>query len=291
MTGLFVLAVLGAVAGALIVTSGVLEARQDIFMRAATALDLNQDTRVLLQGLEIGRIREVSAVVDSSSGGLAFVARLSLTERYPDGAAVALPIGTRAVIEQVNPIAPPVVQLIMPTGALRGGFLTPGDTIASERRTTTMDALGSVATDLGAELRHTLEDTRALAARVQQTTATAQKLFATSAPLVEDALRRVATSLDRADRLLADIEPRVAPLHDSLLAVLSDARAVLGRVYRVAANAQDMTDGRKAAIDELIQHLHNSASMLEHFTAEVSRRPHRLLTGVTPQVDTIRTPR
>ncbi|HEX9580148.1 MAG TPA: hypothetical protein VF970_03505 [Gemmatimonadales bacterium] len=291
MTGLFVLIVIGTVAGVLVVTSGVLQARQDLYMRVTTALDLNQDTRVLLQGLEIGRIRQVSAVVDSASGGLSFVARLSVAERYPDGAAVALPVGTHAVIEQVNPIAAPVVQLILPVGAPLGDFLAPGDTIRSERRTTTVDALGRVATDLGEEMRRTLEDTRALAARAQQTAITAQRLLTSNAPLVQEALERLSATLNRTDRLIANIEPRLAPLQDSLLATLADARVVLRRLDRVATTAEAMTGENRTAVSEMIQHLHNSAAMLEHFAEQISRRPTRLLTGVRPQIDSVPAPR
>ena len=291
MTGLFVLVVIGTVMGVLVVTSGVLQARQDLYMRAATALDLNQDTRVLLQGLEIGRIREVSAVVDSASGGLSFVARLSVAERYPDGAAVALPAGTRAVIEQVNPIAPPVVQLILPTGAPLGANLAPGDTILSERRSTAMDVLGRVATDLGDELRRTLEDTRALAARAQQTAITAQRLLTSNSPRVQDVLERLSATLDRTERLIAMVEPRLTPIQDSLLATLGDAREVLRRMDRVATTAESVTSENRTAVNEMIQHLHNTTAMLEHFADQVSRRPARLLTGVKPRADSVPTPR
>ncbi len=285
------LVVLGTVVGVLVVTSGVLVARQDLYMRASTALDLTQDTRVLLQGLDIGRIRQVNAVVDSATGSLSFVARLSIMERYPDGAPVALPRGTRAVIEQINPIAAPVVQLLVPDGAPPGGYLTPEDTLISERRTTTMDALGRVANDLSQELARTLEATRELAERGERTALEAHRLIVTSAPVVTQALERLSGSLDRAERVLAQIEPRIVPLNDSVLAALADARAILRRLDRAATNAEAMTDESRPAIAELIQHLHQSAAMLEHFTEQVSRRPTRLITGVKPPRDTVPSPR
>jgi ABC-type transporter Mla subunit MlaD len=288
---LFVLVVLGTVVGVLVVTSGVLVARQDLYMRASTALDLTQDTRVLLQGLDIGRIRQVNAVVDSATGGLSFVARLSILERYPDGAPVALPRGTRAVIEQINPIAPPVVQLLVPDGTPPGGYLGPEDTLISERRTTTMDALGRVASDLSQELSRTLEATRELARRGERTALEAHRLIVTSAPVVTQALERLSGSLDRAERVLAQIEPRIVPLNDSVLAALADARAILRQLDRAATNAEAMTAESRPAIAELIQHLHQSAAMLEHFTEQVSRRPTRLITGVKPPMDTVPSPR
>ena len=40
--------------------------------------------------------------------------------------------------------------------------------------------------------------------------------------------------------------------------------------------------GRRAAIIETIQNLSRSAEILEHFAEQISRRPMRMLWGVTP---------
>jgi cob(I)alamin adenosyltransferase len=104
---------------------------------------------------------------------------------------------------------------------------------------------------------------------------------------VQEALERLALTLDRTDALIADVEPRIAPIQDSLLATLGDARAVLRRMDRVATTAEAMTGENRTAINEMVQHLHNSAAMLEHFAEQISRRPTRLLTGVRPLIDTV----
>ena len=111
LVGLFILVAVGVVAGMGIVTSGLGEKRIDVYLRAASAQALSQDTRVVLGGLTIGRVREISPVVDSTTGGISFVARLSLQERFPNGTQLVLPAGTRAVISQPNPIAAAQIDL------------------------------------------------------------------------------------------------------------------------------------------------------------------------------------
>jgi hypothetical protein len=66
---------------------------------------------------------------------------------------------------------------------------------------------------------------------------------------VEEALDQLARRLERTDRMLADLGPRVAPLSDSLMAVLAGTRRTLTQVKELA---------------------------------QVSRRPTRFLTGVEP---------
>lgn len=281
MTGLFVLGAIGVILGTLIITSGVLERRYDVYMRTASAQDLTQDTRVLLQGLAVGRVSRVDPVQDTARGGLSFVARLVIEAQFPNGAPVTIPRGTRAVIEQLNPIAPPVIQLMVPEGGARAA-VEPGDTIVSERRQGAMDVMGRLATDLTEQLKQTIQDTRSLVRQTTRAAAEAERLVTASTPRVAGVLDQLSRSLERTDRMLADLGPRVAPLSDSLMAVLADTRQTLKQVNDLAGTADALAGENRAAIRETIQHLHNSAVLLEHFADQVSRRPTRLLTGVVP---------
>lgn len=275
------LGAIGVILGTLIMTSGVLERRYEVYMRAASAQDLTQDTRVLLQGLAVGRVSRVDPVHDTAVGGLSFVARLAIDAQFPSGAPVTIPRGTRAVIEQTNPLAPPVIQLIIPDGGARGA-VEPGDTMISERRQGAMDVVGRLATDLTEQLQRTIDDTRALVRQTTRAAAQAERLVTATTPRVEEVLDQLSRSLEQTDRMLADLGPRVAPLGDSLLAVLADTRQTLRQVNDLAGTADAMAGENRASIRETIQHLHNSAILLEHFADQVSRRPTRLLTGVEP---------
>jgi ABC-type transporter Mla subunit MlaD len=278
---LFVLGVIGVMLGTLVITSGLLHRRYDVYMRTPNAQDLTQDTRVLLQGLAVGRVRQVNPLLDSAGGSLTFVARLSIDAEFPNGARVTFPRGTRAVIEQLSPIGAPVIQLIVPEGGARAP-VEPGDTIPSERVQGAMDALGRIASNLSDELRQTIRDTRLLVRQATRTAQETEHLVSASTPRVEDALSQLSTSLERADSMLADLGPRVAPLTDSLTAVLADARRAVRQVTVLAQTADSLAGENRVPIQETIQHLHNSAVLLEHFADQVSRRPTRLLTGVQP---------
>ncbi|GBD31124.1 MAG: hypothetical protein KatS3mg081_0809 [Gemmatimonadales bacterium] len=282
LTGLFVIVTAGVALGALVITSGLLETRQELYLRASTAQDLTTDTRVLLQGLEVGRVSQISASLDSSTGALTFIARLSLIERFPDGAPVVIPVGTKAVIEQTNPIAPAVVQLIPPQGAGARAFLQPGDTIASERRTGAVDELAALASELGDELRKTLEEARTTMVRTARATGEAERLLAAATPRLTDALEKLTANLERTDAILAEVGPRIGPIQDSLIAVLSETRRVLQTVERLAADANTLVADNDVTIRDTVRRLHRSAVLLEHFATQVSRRPTRLLTGVRP---------
>lgn len=290
VTGLFVLASVGVILGALVITSGMLHRQYAIYMRAGNAQDLTRDTRVLLQGLAVGRVRQVDPVMDSASGGLSFVARLSIDAAFPNGARVKIPRGTRAVIEQVNPIAPPVIQLIVPAAPVGGeALIATGDTISSERRQGAVDVLSGLAADLSKELHATITDTRAMLTQTTRAAARTTQLVRDATPRVQQALDRLSRSLDRADGVLAELSPRIGPTADSLMAVLSDARQAVRRVDALADTAQSIVGEDRVTLQETLRHLHNSAMLLEHFADQVSRRPTRLLTGVKPPpLDTTR---
>jgi ABC-type transporter Mla subunit MlaD len=259
----------------------------DLYVRAASAQALSQDTRIVLGGLDIGRVREISPVVDSATGALSFVARLSLQESFPNGTRLVLPAGTRARILQPNPIQPAWIELALPEQPAPGRPLEAGDTLVSERPRSMMDALPEIAEDLRRELRTTLDGTRTLIARSTEAVEQTQSLLATNGPLLTDVLNRLAGTLERADAVLAEVTPRVGPLTDSLTAVLVDARRAIGRADSVLVMAGGIAGENRATIRELSDRLLRAAVVLEHFSDQVSRRPLRLFTGVRPPPDSL----
>ena len=70
LVGLFILIAIGGVVGMAIVTSGWGELRATYYVRTSSAEGLTQDTRVVLRGLDVGRLRDISPIVDSASGSL-----------------------------------------------------------------------------------------------------------------------------------------------------------------------------------------------------------------------------
>lgn len=292
LVGLFILVSLGVILGAMILTSGVLEGRYDIHMRAAAAEGLTSDTRVMLQGLAIGRVKQVNPHLDPETSTLSFVATLSIREKFADGTRLALPRATRAVVAQpAGIVGAPVVVLHMPPPERRAAILEPGDTIESQRDRGMMDVLGEVASTLREDIAVTLEETRRLLTHTTQTVDRAGAVLASAGPRLDTALAALASSLERTDAMLATLAPRMGPMADTLAGTLDDARTVVRELAALTSEANGIAADNRRAIGETIEHLHRTAVMLEHFTERVTRRPLRMLTGVRPPPDTTEPPR
>ena len=281
LVGLFVLTTLGVIAGTLIVTSGLGNVRYDLYMRTESAQDLTRDTRVLLQGLEIGRVQQLNPVRNGTAGTLSFVGKLAISERFPDGTQVMLPAGSKALIAQTSPISAPVVQIITPR-LLRQTvvYLQPGDTIDSDRRTNTMDQLGDVAQQLSIDVEAALKETQRLLSGTNRAVARADSMLASATPLFRQVLTDLAGTLQRTDRMLANMEPRLPALSDSINVTLTETRQLLGHLDEAAVNASTLATENRAAIRETLDHLRRSSVLMDHFIDQVSRRPVRMLTGV-----------
>jgi len=291
LVGLFILVGIGLVVGMAIVTSGLGELRTTFYMRAASAEALSQDTRVVLRGLDVGRLRDISPVVDSVAGALTFVGRLSVRERFPNGTDLRLPRGTHAEIVQPTPIAPAVVELVLPDVADPRGYLEPGDTIEALRPDGVLDALTDMAGELRGEVQAALHETRALLVRTTAAVEDTRGLMAANGPLVTDVLARLSANLERSDAMLADVQPRIGPLYDSVVTTLAETRSTLQQADTVLRVAGDVVVENRAYAREIAERLLRTVLILEHFSDQISRRPARLLTGVTPPPDSLLMPR
>jgi ABC-type transporter Mla subunit MlaD len=284
--GLFVLTGIGVITGAVVLTSGVLEGRYDIYMRAQIADGLTQDTRVQLQGLAIGRITAVTPHLDSATNRLEFIATLAIRERFPDGTRLVLPRVTRAVITQPALLGATVVELQMPAGFVGGETLEEGDTIPSERTSGAMAALGEIAGDLRDDVAKTLEETRTLLRQSTRAVDDTRAAIASTTPQLSAALERLARNLDRTDHILAELQPAIGPLGDSVLTTLGTTRRALTQLEELATTANAMTTENRGRIGTIVESLEHTAQVLAHFADQVSRRPLRMLTGVTPPEST-----
>jgi ABC-type transporter Mla subunit MlaD len=291
LVGLFILIAIGIVVGMAIVTSGLGEQRTTFYLRAGSAEALSPDTRVVLRGLDVGRLRDISPVVDSGTGALTFLGRLSVTGRFSNGTELRLPRGTRAEIVQPIPIAPAVVELVLPEALDLQGYLEPGDTIEAIRPEGVLDALTDMAGELRSEIQAALHETRALIVRTTAAVEDTRGLMAANGPLVTRVLTNLSSNLERSDRLLAEVQPRIGPLHDSILGTLGETRHTLQRADSVLRLAGEIAAENRTYVKEIAERLLRTAVVLEHFSDQVSRRPARLLTGVRPPPDSAPPPR
>jgi len=289
LVGLFLLITLGVIIGAFLVTSRVLERRIPLYVRLATAEGVARDTRVFLRGLQIGRVAAINPQVDSVDLAITFIARLNVREAFPDGTRLAIPLGTRAVIEQPNPINPPVIRLELPEPSPSRATLQPGDTIDSRRARSSLDALQEVIVNLQDDIFQTLEVSRTLlvrgadaATQAQRTAAEAEQMLVSTRPAVLEALDRLNQSLEHSEALLADVRPRVGPLYDSVTVTLGETHRLLSRLTLLADSTEVLFADTRDPIRNTLRHLERTTVILEHFADQVSRRPTRMLTGVEP---------
>jgi len=248
----------------------------------ASAEGISADTRVILLGLPVGRVKSVSPRVDSVSRAVSFVARLSIAEKFADGSRLQLPVGTRAELVQVSQISPAVeVRLLLPEAVGRlGAVLAAGDTMTATRRGSALEALSRVADELSTQVREVLQQTHRTLVRVQGTLGQMDQTVRRAAPDVDTALANIATTMERVNGLVSRLEKQGLP--DSLGVALGRTNRLLLRLDSLAGTATALTVEHRARIDETVTNLNLLSRQMNHFAEEITKRPYRLLTGVKP---------
>jgi ABC-type transporter Mla subunit MlaD len=281
IVGLVIVGAIAVVVGALLATSGWGERRYDLYLRVANADGLTTDSKVLLQGLEVGRVASVAPRVDSTMRTVSFVARLSLIGRFPGGATLQLPTGTRGQLEQASQISQEVlIRLVLPDSTRRTGrLLAVGDTISSERKISVVDQVAEVAQHLSKEVEDVLHQTHKTLQHVDAILANANDVLRDVRPSIDSTLANVSRTMNRVSQLVQRLDPGLA---DSVATAVALSSRVLLRVDSLAARASEMTNENRADIRTAVANLTQLTRQLNHLTEEVSRRPYRFLTGVKP---------
>ncbi len=281
VVGLFIVGAIAVVIGALLATSGWGERRYNLYLRAANADGLTADSKVLLQGLEVGRVANVSPRVDSTTRTISFIAKLSLIGRFRGGATLQLPIGTRGQLEPASQISPTVlIRLVLPDSTQRTGrLLAVGDTIDSERKASVLDQVADVAQQLSKDVQEVLHRTNATLQHVDGILADAKGVLHDVRPSIVRTLADVSTTMDRVAKLVQRLDPGLA---DSVSTALTLSNRILLRVDSLAARAGEMTAENREDVRTAVANLTQLTRQLNHLAEEISRRPYRALTGVKP---------
>lgn len=281
VVGLFIVGAIAVVIGALLATSGWGERRYDLYLRTATADGLTADSKVLLQGLEVGRVNSVSPRVDSMTRTITFVAKLSLIGRFRGGATLQLPTGTRGQLEPASQISQTVlIRLVLPDSSARTGrLLAVGDTIDSERKPSIVDQVAEVAQHMSKEVESVLNQTNETLRRVDGILVNANGVLKDVRPNIEATLADVSSTMNRVSKLVQRLDPGLA---DSVSTALALSNRVLLRVDSLAAQASQMTAENRSDVRTAVANLTQLTRQLNHMAEEISRRPYRALTGVKP---------
>jgi len=283
--GVFLVSVVALVVVALVATSGWGTDRYDIFVRTTSAQDLTVDTRIFLQGLEVGRITQINPRPAGSAGQLEFILRLSLLDRFPDGTPLRLPRGTDAEVVQSSPLGGSQVQLMVRSDS--GGTLAPGDTIDLRRGGSALDAFGALARDLKGTIEATLvastatlNSFRVLADSLTVATGTARRFVVGVAPGVDKLMSDVAVNLQSLRHLLDSTTTRTGVTMRELDSTMATSRQLIRRLDSLTQVALAMGADARPEVAAMLANFRQISVQLQYVLDQIGRRPMRLIFGV-----------
>ncbi len=287
LVGLLVVFAVGIATAALIITRGWTERRVTIYMLSPSVQDLKTDTPVLLQGLNIGEVRSISPQVDSSRiRAPEFLVELRIRESYDNGKPIRLPLGTRGEIVSSGLIGSASISLLVPANDIKAA-LQPSDTIRGTITQGWTDVLKEVADTVRMQVSDILRDTRKALATVERTASGVDQQVRTIGPELSQTLGEVQKTIDQlrptlasANTLLTHTDSRMAVLQDSVLQTITAARRMLASADTLTWRLTAMADDVAPDVQKTLVNLRETSAKLDWFIDQVSRRPHRLLTGV-----------
>lgn len=289
LVGLLVLGAIAVMVIGLAVTRGWTERRITIYMLSPSVQDLKEDTPVYLQGLGIGEVAGISPKVDSGAmGPPQFLVALRLRERYANGVPIQLPLGTKAEISSSGLIGAAAIALLVPLNQISAA-LQPGDTIRATIRQSATDALKEVADSLKTQVSDVLKDTRTLLQTLERTASTAHSELASTGPELRSTLAqtrsvmaRIEPMIEQARTTLATADGQVGQLGDSLTIFLSDTRRLVNDADSLTRSMNTLTGDLGPDLRRTLANFQVVSAKLDWFIDQVTRRPHRLVTGVRP---------
>jgi ABC-type transporter Mla subunit MlaD len=282
--GLFLVATVALVALAFIATSGWGVSRYDVFVRTDNAQDVAVDTKIYIQGLEVGRVAGIAPHPVGEAGRLEFIIRLALVDRFPDGTPLRLP---RATSAEVTPalLGGALVQLTVLSDT--GGTLAPGDTINMLRGTSPLEAFGNLARDLKGTIENalvsatgTMNMVRILADSLRLATGTARHVLTATQPGAERVLNGVGANLDRLQVMLDSMNARTGLTFQQLDATLSQTRKLLVSLDSATQLLTVVGAENRPEINRIIVNFRNISTQLGYVLEQLSRRPLRFISGV-----------
>jgi ABC-type transporter Mla subunit MlaD len=289
LVGLLVIGTAVVTLLAIVMTRGWTERRVTIYMLSSSVQDLKQDTPVYLRGLAIGEVASISPQVDSGQmRAPRFLLALRLRERFANGVPIQISRGTTGKITTGSLIGAASISLEIPDPP-SGVALMPGDTIPGEVVQGWSEGLKEVVDSLKTQVSDILRETRTLLRTVDRTAATAEAQVAATGPELRATLSSARQVLSRLDPMIeqarttvASTDERMAVLQDSLTLLLADTRQLLHHADTLTTTVNALTADLAPDIRQTVNNVFVLSAKLEYFMDQVSRRPHRLMTGVRP---------
>lgn len=287
LIGVFVAGAILVLLTAVYFTQGWNRRSWHLYATSPSAEGLNQDTKVFLQGLEIGRVKSVSPR-SGGTGAVTFVVELELNQRFANDSLIRIPRGTIARIADAGFVGGKAISLETPaTGAV--AVLTEGDTITGSPRPSGLGQIAEVADSLARQVSFVLADTRRLLGTVDQTVRDVRGQVATASPHlqstlaeVDAGLKHLEPTLRHAASLAGTADSGFGSLQDSIARTMGSARQLLMRLDTLTSSTNRMAGENRSDIRATVAQMKVVGFQLENFLDQVSRRPLRMLTGVHP---------
>lgn len=285
LVGMFLIGTVALVVAALVATSGWGIKRYDVYVRTTDAKDIAVDTKIFMQGLEVGRVAGISPrPAAGSAGRLEFILKLSLLDAFPDGTPLRLPRGTEAEVES-GLLSGSTLKLAVHSDS--GGTLAPGDTIDMHRQPAAMEAFGALATDLKGTIQAalvaataTLEASRRLADSLAAASGTARRFLAAIEPETQKIMGGVTVNLDRLRVLMDSSTARTGITFREVDSTIVQSRRLLVSVDSLTRLFIALGGENRPEIATIISNLRQLSQQLNFVLTQVGRRPMRLITGV-----------
>lgn len=282
--GVFVIAVIVTVVAAIVATSGIGIKRYDLYIRGDDATDIAVDTKIFLQGLEVGRVASIHAVPGAKAGKLEFIIRASLLAEFSDGRALELPDSTDAEVV-TSLLGNSTLNLVVRSSSDR--TLTPGDTITLFRPPEAMQALGRLATDLKGDIQEAIQQTTAALRSVQRlsdsmtlATGTARRFVAGIQPGTEKTLEEAAGNLERVRHLLDTADARTGVTMRQFDATLEQSRRLMASADSLTRLVTAMGMENRPEVREILANSRFLTQQLLYVTEQMARRPMRAMSGI-----------
>lgn len=290
LVGALVLGAIGVLLAALVITRGWTERRVVINMLTTTVQDLKPETQVYLQGLAIGEVKDIAPLPDTGGrmGPPTFVVALRLRESYANGLPIRLPLGTRAEISSSGLIGTASISLIVPPND-NNSALAAGDTIRATITQGWTDVVKDIADTLRTQVSGILVKTNRMLAALDSTAGTTRDQVARTGPELRKTLAGIQQVLDRLEPVLtqgsntlAKADTTMGVVQDSLVLLMADARRLLNHADTLTTNVNALTTDLGPDVRTTLKTMRVMSAKMEYFMDQVSRRPHRLLTGIHP---------
>lgn len=282
--GLFLVAIIGVLITALVLTSGWGIGKWVLYVRSDNVRGVVVDGKVFYQGLEVGRVAAIDARQGDKPGRLEFIIRTELLAEFSAGDSLKLPRGSALTIE-TNVLGSTRLDIISAGDV--PGTVQAGDTIELIRAPEAMQALGGLATDLKGTIQEalvttvtTLQAFRRLADSLTLATGTARGFLAGIRPGTEDMLASASASMARVTRLLDSADTRTGITLRQLDATLTQSRRVMSSADSLTRLLTSLGGESQPEIRAIIENSRLLSQQMLFIMEQLSRRPARFMTGM-----------